>query len=352
MQRFPRRSLAACGLSPGSWLKKAALKKTAGIPLSMPHCLRSGLALLSATLFVSAAVAIHAGLAAEKAAVSANAAVGAPIYPQTGPMPEFLERAFRYRPFLEVGDGGRFLRVPYDELKDINDRDEVPVRKVKSYWVRKLPAGAETEGSWEAAGKTNVYRAVGALSGNSALTVIYVHGKGGTRDWGFDDERFGGNFNRLKNLVLKAGGAYVSPDFTDFEAQGYAEIKALVAKFRALTKGPLVVSCGSLGNAHCWSLAADAAIAGKIDGLILLAGFPDERFFSTATAKSRFIPMIIGHGSWDPDYSYEPTLAFFRKLRAANPKYPVRYLLFETGRHGAPVRMIDWRDALNWIAAN
>lgn len=312
----------------------------------------AGAAMLA--LLVLPALTLAAGEAAKSLPpkTDAKADAGSVVYPFEGPLPEFLERAFRYRPLLEVGDGGRFWRVPYDELKDINDRDEIPVRKVKSYWVRRLPAGAETEGTWEVGGKSNVYRAIGALSGNSALTVIYVHGKGGTRDWGFDDERFGGNFNRLKNLVLKAGGAYVSPDFTDFEAQGYAEIKGLVAKFRALTKGPLVVSCGSLGNSHCWSLAADPSIAGRIDGLILLAGFPDERFFSTATARSRPIPMIIGHGSWDPDYSYEPTLAFFRKLRAAHPAYPVRYLLFETGRHGAPVRMIDWRDALNWIAAN
>lgn len=272
--------------------------------------------------------------------------------PQAGPVGPFKEQAFRYRKPLEVTDGGRFMRVPYDELKDINGRDEVPVRKVKSWWVSRLPKDAEVEREYSAGGRSHRYWAVGKLDGGSKMTVIYVHGRGGNRHWGFDDERFGGNFNRLKNLMVRTGGAYVSPDFTDFEASGLADIKALVARFRPLTSGPLVVSCGSLGNTICWNLAQDAAVARQIDGLIVLAGFPDDRFLSSPAARGRHIPLIISHGSWDPDYDYKPTLEFFQRLRKAVPAYPVRYILFETGKHGAPVRMIDWRDALNWISAN
>lgn len=272
--------------------------------------------------------------------------------PQSGPIAPFKEQAFRYRKPLEVSDGGRFMRVPYDELKDINGRDEVPVRKVKSWWVSRLPKDAQVEREYSAGGRDHLYWAVGKIDGGSKITVIYVHGRGGNRHWGFDDERFGGNFNRLKNLMVRTGGAYVSPDFTDFEANGLADIKALVAKFRPLTSGPLVVSCGSLGNAICWNLAQDAAIARQIDGLVVLSGFPDDRFFSSPVARGRHIPLIISHGSWDPDYDYKPILEFYQKLRKAVPGYPVRYILFDTGKHGAPVRMIDWRDALNWIGAN
>ncbi len=271
----------------------------------------------------------------------------------SGPLAPFNERAFAYRTPLEVGDGGRFLRIPYDELIDVNKRDEIPVRKVKSWYVRKLPAGTEVDKQYQSGGRTLDYRALGALDGGSKLTVIYVHGRGGSREWGFYDDRFGGNFNRLKNMILKAGGAYLSPDFTDFEAAGLADIKALIARYRPLTSGKLVVACGSLGNAICWELAQDPASAGRIDGLVVLAGFPDSRFFSSATARtsSRNIPLVISHGTWDPDYDFQATLDFFRRLRKEQPGYPARYLLFETGKHGAPVRMIDWRDTLNWIAA-
>jgi hypothetical protein len=176
---------------------------------------------------------------------------------------------------------------------------------------------------------------------------------GGNRHWGFDDERFGGNFNRLKNMMLQAGGAYISTDFTDFEETGFADIAALIAKYRPLTKGKLIVACGSLGNSHCWNLFHNRNTASQVDGIIVLSGFPDPRFFSSAAAKSESasIPLVISHGSWDPDYDYKPTLEFYRQIRKTVPGYPVRYILFETGKHGAPVRMIDWRDTLNWMAS-
>jgi hypothetical protein len=284
--------------------------------------------------------------------VAAGASSGTWNGPQAGILPPFKESAFKYRKPLEVSDGGRFMRVPYDEFVDINKRDEVPVRKVRSWYVRKLPAGAEKEMEYEAGGARHLYRAMGNLDGGSKLTMIYVHGRGGNRDWGFDDERFGGNFNRLKNMMLRAGGAYIAPDFTDFEGQGLAELKALIAKYRPLTSGKLVIACGSLGNSHCWNLALDPQASRQIDGLVVLAGFPDNRFLSSSLVTGgRQIPLVIGHGSWDPDYDYKPMVEFYQSLRAKAPDYPVRFLLFETGKHGAPVRMIDWRDTLNWIAS-
>ena len=39
-----------------------------------------------------------------------------------------------------------------------------------------------------------------------------------------DDFTFGGNFNRIKNLAASNGGLYLSPDFSDFGAQGAAEV--------------------------------------------------------------------------------------------------------------------------------
>jgi len=273
--------------------------------------------------------------------------------PMKGILQPFKENLFRYRKPLEVADGGRFLKIPYDEIRDINKRDEVPVRKVQSAYVRKLPNGVEFEREYDGGGTRQLYRAMGTLDGGSKITMIYIHGRGGSRDWGFDDERFGGNFNRLKNMMLKAGGAYIAPDFTDFDAQGLKEIKALIAKYRPLTDGKLVVACGSLGNMHCWALARDAQASKQVDGIVVLAGFPDDAFLSSNAVKpgGRPIPLLIAHGSWDPDYDYKPTLAFYEALRQKAPDYPVRYILFETGKHGAPVRMIDWRDTLNWIAS-
>lgn len=299
----------------------------------------------------SAALLLAAGC--QTAGVSTASGDGGWQGPQSGPIGPFKENLYAYRTPVELSDGGRLMKIPYDELVDINQRDEVPVRKVRGFWTRSLPRGAETTGSYSSAGRTLEYRAAGKLDGGSAITVIYVHGRGGDKEWGFDDERFGGNFNRLKNLLLAAGGAYVSADFSDFGAKGFADIKALVAKYRPLTKGKLIVACGSMGNAHCWSIAQDGALAARVDGIVALAAFPDDRFLRSPVVRDagRAIPLVIAHGSADPDYDYKATLALYEKLRSARPGYPVRFKLFVTGKHGAPVRMIDWRDTLNWIAA-
>jgi hypothetical protein len=175
-------------------------------------------------------VSARQGIAPQPAAAATESPVSSTLAPsgswkgpQAGILPPFKESAFKYRQPVKALDNGRFLNVPYDEFVDINKRDEVPVRKVRSWYVRKLPAGAEKEFEYEAGGARHLYRAMGKLDGGSKITMIYIHGRGGNRDWGFDDERFGGNFNRLKNMMLKAGGAYIAPDFTDFEAQGLTD---------------------------------------------------------------------------------------------------------------------------------
>jgi hypothetical protein len=332
----------------GSVLKLRPEKFCNGLSLALPPALVAGV-----LLAVLAGCQGTGQISVFSSAAEQPASTAIWRGPQSGLLAPFKEQAFRYRKPLEIADGGAYLKVPYDELKDINGRDVIPVRKVKSWYVRRLPAAEEKELEFTSASGQHKYKAVGRLDGGSTMTVIYVHGRGGNRHWGFDDERFGGNFNRLKNMMLRAGGAYISTDFSDFEETGFADIAALIAKYRPLTKGKLIVACGSLGNSHCWNLFHNRNTASQVDGIIVLSGFPDPRFFSSAAAKSASarIPLVISHGSWDPDYDYKPTQEFYRQIRKSVPGYPVRYILFETGKHGAPVRMIDWRDTLNWMAS-
>ena len=56
-----------------------------------------------------------------------------------GLLKPYKEKLFRYRKPIESKDGGMFLRIPYEPLRDINKRDEIPVRKVKSYYVSSKP---------------------------------------------------------------------------------------------------------------------------------------------------------------------------------------------------------------------
>lgn len=265
------------------------------------------------------------------------------------PLAGFKDRRFAYRAPLESRDSGDFLRVPYDETLDINKRDEIPVRKVRGGYIRRIPAREVRDFTYTAGGRTLAVYGLGRLEQNAAMTVIYLHGKGGNREWGFDDERFGGNYNRLKNLMLENGGAYLSPDFTDFETAGAEDIAALIARQRPATAGALILACGSLGTQICWRLANNPKTAAQLDGLVLLGGFPNQSFLDAVRAGRPRPPLYIAHGSADNVYPAAAMIGFYEALRATG--HPVRITIFETGNHGTPVRMIDWRQALNWLAS-
>jgi len=240
------------------------------------------------------------------------------------------------------------LRVPYDEARDINERDEVPVRKARSQYIQRLPAPSISQISWTADGRTLDAHAAGKADGAAKFTVIYIHGKGGNADWGFDDERFGGNFNRAKNLMVDNGGAWLSPNFTNFDEKGFSDISALIERQAALGSGRIIVACGSQGVSLCWSLANNAQSRKLMSGLIVLGAFPDRDFLRVAySGVFEPLPVYIAHGSRDPVYELAAMDDFYGALDAKT--LPVRMTVFDTGNHGTPVRMIDWRQALNWI---
>lgn len=264
------------------------------------------------------------------------------------PLKPFKDPLFAYRTPLEVRDSGNFLLVPYDEARDINARDEVPVRKARSQYIKRPPATAVSKISWNADGRTLDTHAAGRPDGSSSFTVIYLHGKDGNADWGFDDERFGGNFNRAKNLMIENGGTWLSPNFTNFEEEGAADIAALIDRQTGRGGGKIVIACGSLGTRLCWSLANNAESRKQISGLVVLGGFPDRDFLRVAYSGALGpMPVYIAHGSRDPVYDVAAMEDFYGALHAKDQ--PVRMTVFETGNHGTPVRMIDWRQALNWI---
>ena len=258
----------------------------------------------------------------------------------------FKDDLFAYPALLSEADGGAFRAIDYREARDIDQRDEVPERRVKPQYVKLAVRSAQKDLIAETpAGKIRHY-AVGAAQGAAVITV-YIHGQGGSRRQGVDDFTFGGNFNRIKNLMWENGGLYLSPDFSEFGPQGIAEISALLQSYAARSPGaPIVVACGSMGGAICWGLANDKTLAPKLSGLMLLGSFPSADFAASAAAK-RKVPLFLGQGSRDTVFAVETVEAQYKALRKAG--YPVRMVRFETGTHGTPIRMTDWRETLNWM---
>ena len=61
------------------------------------------------------------------------------------------------------------------------------------------------------------------------------------------------------------------------------------------------------------------------------------------------MPVFFGQGSHDVVFPVTNQEAFFRSIRSKSKAYPARFVRFETGTHGTPIRMTDWRGTLNWM---
>ena len=267
-----------------------------------------------------------------------------------GPLPPFKDSYFAYPGVLSSADNGDYKVIDYNEMRDINGRDAVPEKRVKDAYVSLKARAYQKDVVFQTAAGPVKAMAAGKQQG-AAFIVIYLHGRGGNRLQGMNDFTFGGNFNRVKNLAALNGGLYLTPDFKDFAATGETQIAGLIEAAKATSpSAPLVLACGSQGGALCWRIALNEKAANQLAGLILLGSLWDSDFFKSPAFKKR-VPVFFGHGSRDPVFAIDKQEAFYRDIRKNVPGYPVQFRRFESGNHGTPIRMSDWREMLNWIFA-
>ncbi len=258
----------------------------------------------------------------------------------------YKDALFDYPRILREDDGGDFRVVDYQELRDINGRDQIPERRVKRAYVSLGVKSSQVNETLELGDRSLDVTRVGSDRG-AAFTVIFIHGRGGDRRLGANDFSFGGNFNRLKNLAVGNGGTYYTPSVRSFDAAGVADIAALIRFAAERSNGrPVVLSCASMGSFICWGISRDSQATAALGGMMVMGGVADPAFPESAAYKAG-LPMFFSHGSDDSVYPAEAQLGLYRSLRGKD--YPARFVLFQTGSHGTPVRMTDWRDALNWI---
>ncbi len=262
----------------------------------------------------------------------------------------YKDSLFAYPQVLQSSDGGAYRVVDYREMRDINQRDDIPERRVNSSYVSLRVTRQQSERVADTRLGSLRHVAVGTLKGARYIT-LYAHGQGGNRKQGANDRTFGGNFNRIKNLMAGNGGLYLSPDIPGFDAASAGAVADLLSAYLAESPAAqLFIACGSAGGAICYALADDPRIAGRLSGLLFLGSFQDAGFLSSA-AVARRVPVYFGHGSRDTVFAVGDQEAFFQRLRARNG-YPAQFVRFETGTHGTPIRMVDWREALNWMLQN
>lgn len=265
---------------------------------------------------------------------------------KAAPLKPFKDELFSYGIVLETADGGDYRVVDYQELRDINGRDQVPERRVKRAYLALGVKRQQENETIEIGARPLAVTRVGAASG-AAFSVIFIHGRGGDRRLGANDYSFGGNFNRLKNLAVDNGGVYYAPSVESFDEVGVADIAGLIAHARRQSpEKPVILACASMGNFICWGIARDQTAVEALAGLMIMGG-PADPSFQKSAARKAGLPIFFSHGSADTVYPAADQIALYRALHAAG--HPSRFVLFETGSHGTPVRMTDWREALNWI---
>ncbi|WP_117191476.1 alpha/beta fold hydrolase [Rhizobium terrae] len=267
---------------------------------------------------------------------------------QQGPVKPFKDELFSKMPVIQTGDDGAYEVIDYKELRDINERDREPERRVKDAYIDTgVRAYQENETLAVGSRRMDVTR-VGRAK-NQAFSVIFIHGRGGDRRLGANDYTFGGNFNRLKNLAIGNGGTYYAPSVRSFDETGVADIAALIRYIFEQSSGrPVILTCASMGGIVCHHISRDKETIRYLAGMALLGGPPDPGLPTTPFVKLR-LPIYFAHGSADSVYKSTDQIDIYRKLQKVG--YPVRFTLFETGGHGTPIRMVDWRKVLNFVLA-
>lgn len=267
-----------------------------------------------------------------------------------GSLPAFKDDYFAYPGIISSADNGDYKVIDYNEMRDINGRDAVPEKRVKDAYISLKARAYQKDINFQTpAGPVKAMTA--GKREDASFIVIYLHGRGGNRLQGMNDFTFGGNFNRVKNLAALNGGLYITPDFKDFADTGEAQIAGLIEAARASSpNAPLILSCGSQGGTLCWRIATNEQVGSQLAGLILLGSLWDDDFFKSPAFRKR-VPIFFGHGSRDPVFAIDKQEAFYREIRKRAPGYPVQFRRFESGNHGTPIRMSDWREMLNWILA-
>ncbi|MCB1498127.1 MAG: alpha/beta hydrolase [Bauldia sp.] len=253
---------------------------------------------------------------------------------------------------IETDHGGDYRFIQYDRERDLYGRDEVVEKKAKPEYVSLDPSKTQVDRVLERGGRTVRYEGAGKVSGGAAFVVIFLHGDRGNRHQAMDDWSFGGNFNRLKNLVVRNGGAYLSTDFTNFGRRGADDVLVLMQAVAEVSPGaPIILACSSRGGEVCFRLLEDREGAALVGGMLLLNAGNEESFFELPvyTDPARHIPIFIGHGSSDSLIPWMTQQLFFEQVKQGMPSYPIRFDLFVEGRHGTPLRLTDWRRVLNWM---
>jgi hypothetical protein len=254
--------------------------------------------------------------------------------------------SLKSRKVLEARDGGAYKRYVFGD-QDVNGRDKVAGKVAKDNRVDLGVLKSQRVVNIQRDGGAQIEAYEVGEPKNASFAVVFVHGAGGNKDIGANDVSFGGNFNRLKNIVSTNGGVYYSPT-----VGGNADVNTLIRHIRNQSPNARVILvCGSAGAFACWDSAKNPKTSQALAGLVFLGGTDTLPGIENSTIAASRLPIIFSHGSKDPIVPPTDYIKHYTALKKMDPKYPVQMQVFEGGKHGTPIRMIDYKESLEWLFA-
>lgn len=256
--------------------------------------------------------------------------------------------------------GGRHIIYDFNEQRDVNGRDvPMPNGKWQNVAQPKYITRLDDRDQRSFDLRVTTARGTRILPNNEVgnpngakFAIIFIHGAAGiyaNRDLGMKDETFSGNFNRLKNMVVQNGGVYYTPTIEDFERAGPDDVAALITHIATKSPdAPIVLSCASSGGSVCAGVAKNDEAAKNLSGIVIMGASWGHDFLGSAAHRRR-VPVVFAQGTCDRGNPYDRLFSLFAVILKRDDTYPTRFLGFADGVHGTPIRMIDWRETLNWL---
>lgn len=262
----------------------------------------------------------------------------------------FKDDLFSYKWVLEEKLDWNWRLIQFSMKEDVEDRDEIDVDKVFEHYIDR---------------KTEEYREIKWLywvewfsyyevtdrnqkDEDKKLVVLYFHWKWWNKTWWINDETFWWNFNRIQNLMIENSWVYITTDtelWVKSENNHWKLLKHLKTKYK---NAKIILIWWSNWWIMLWKLLNNKEYNKFIDWIILSWTILDENksWYSTDFLIKNRIPVYIAH--WNKDH-----IQFWEKeifLKSFLSQWWLwKVVIFNWWIHGTPIRMIDYKEAINWM---
>lgn len=262
----------------------------------------------------------------------------------------FKDDLFSYHQTLEEKLDWNWRLLEFSMKIDVEDRDEIDVDKVFEHYIdRKTEKYREIKWlywvEW-----FNYYEVTDRNQDDSEkkLITIYFHWKWWNKTWWINDETFWWNFNRIQNLMIENSWVYITTDTILWDQWIKDHTKLLEHLKTKYKNAKIVLIWWSNWWLMLWDLVNNQNSNKFIDWIILAWTVLDDKnqVESTKFLVKNKIPVYIAH--WNKDHiSFWPKETFLKTFLYMWWKWKV--VIFNWWIHWTPIRMIDYKEALNWM---